>query len=218
MKPKVRSATERRTAKPKREAYELFLIVCEGSVTEPQYFYGLRDELKLSTANIEVVGEECGSNPVSVVNYAIERFRKNPIFDRVYCVFDRDEHARFADALSRVKAVKLRKDGSMGAGEATCQAITSSPCFEVWVLLHYTYTSRPFARSGSKTASDQVLDAVLKYDHLYRKGAGEIAAKLAPMRATAIRHAIRLAAEDVDNPQTSVHQLVQALQSLKAPG
>ena len=51
----------------------LHLIVCEDAVATPRYFKALRSKLKLSTAEVEVCGEECGSAPINVVDYAIQR-------------------------------------------------------------------------------------------------------------------------------------------------
>ena len=71
-------ARRRRTAAdyarrgPAREPYDLVLIVCEGTKTEPFYFDGLRVAERLSSANIKVT-PAVGSDPMSIVQYA-ERF------------------------------------------------------------------------------------------------------------------------------------------------
>lgn len=39
--------------------YDRVLIVCEGAKTEPNYFREIRDAYRLSTANIDICGEEC---------------------------------------------------------------------------------------------------------------------------------------------------------------
>jgi hypothetical protein len=49
------------------------LIVCEGEKTEPSYFKALRVALRLQTAEVEVCGKECRSDPLKVVEYAIQR-------------------------------------------------------------------------------------------------------------------------------------------------
>lgn len=51
----------------KREPYELILIVCEGSETEPNYFENLRETENLSSVNVEITGKS-GSDPMSVIN------------------------------------------------------------------------------------------------------------------------------------------------------
>ena len=62
---------------PKREPYDKVLIVCEGKKTEPNY-------LEMLSANVEVVGF-----PV-----AIRKKRGDP-FDKVFCVFDKDQHTDY---------------------------------------------------------------------------------------------------------------------------
>src|SRR5690606_19893118 len=90
---------------PKRETYAKILIVCEGEKTEPNYFAGARDYYKLNTANVEVCGE-CGSDPVSVVRFAKQRYREErdagDAFNKVFCVFDRDTHPNYAQALNAI--------------------------------------------------------------------------------------------------------------------
>ena len=83
---KPRSRTLRN--RPQREPYERVLIVCGGEKTEPNYFGGLMDYHRLSTANIEVVGQ--GTDPSNLVEEAIRlqenEQRTDDGFDRVYCV------------------------------------------------------------------------------------------------------------------------------------
>nr|VFK77957.1 MAG: RloB-like protein [Candidatus Kentron sp. SD] len=92
------------------ERYEHVLIVCEGEKTEPNYFKELRKEYRLSVVNIHVISAD-GSDPVSVVRTARRRQqerrkqRKMP-YDRIWCVFDRDEHANFHDACRQLDDLK----------------------------------------------------------------------------------------------------------------
>jgi hypothetical protein len=73
---KARKAEALRRDAEKREAYDRVLIVCEGGKTEPKYLQELRDAFRLSAANIRIVGDECGSSPRSVVDYALKTYRK----------------------------------------------------------------------------------------------------------------------------------------------
>jgi len=41
------------------------------------------------------------------VNFAIEAFREEPEFDRVYCVFDRDRHTTYPAALDKIRHIRL---------------------------------------------------------------------------------------------------------------
>ena len=72
-KRKAKSYERKPGNKPTRQR---LLIVCEGSKTEPHYFKEMRHELRLKTADVTVCGEECGSDPVSVFNYAVKKFEE----------------------------------------------------------------------------------------------------------------------------------------------
>ena len=55
-KRKAREAESLRRQAAKRAPYDVVLIVCEGEKTEPYYFKGLREHLRLSNANIVIAG------------------------------------------------------------------------------------------------------------------------------------------------------------------
>jgi hypothetical protein len=84
-----------------KATYDILLIVCEGEKTEPIYFNELKKAFRLSNANIKVCGR--GFDPLGVVSFAIETYRKEPEFDRVYCVFDRDRHTTYPAVLDKIR-------------------------------------------------------------------------------------------------------------------
>ncbi|MFH0780418.1 MAG: RloB family protein [Pseudomonadota bacterium] len=149
---KAKKADALRREAQKREAYDLVLIVCEGGKTEPKYLQELCDTFKLSTANIRIVGDECGSSPRSVVDYALTEYRKERRYNRVFCVFDKDRHPTYHEALERIRTTKMGKGDSI-------EAITSVPCFEVWILLHFGYTTKAFGSTGT---SGSICASVIK--------------------------------------------------------
>ena len=101
-KRKAKRASELARRKARREPYAKVLVVCEGEKTEPNYFNGLKDHYGLNSANVEVCGE-CGSDPLSIYRYARQLYREekdaDDPFDRVYCVFDKDTHGTYQQAL-----------------------------------------------------------------------------------------------------------------------
>lgn len=123
--------------KARRDPYPRVLIVCEGAKTEPNYFSWIREVLGLNRENIVINDRRTGLDPQSLVKHAIGEFSKDQDFDHVYCVFDKDKHATYAAALDRTRSVRLK-------GGAEIHAITSVPCFEYWLLLHFDYTTRPY--------------------------------------------------------------------------
>lgn len=74
MQKRVRTRNPRnrlRRDRPTREAYDRVLIVTEGQKTEPIYFSEFLEHYRLSSANIDVVGE--GADPRVVVRRALMR-------------------------------------------------------------------------------------------------------------------------------------------------
>ena len=195
---------------PQREPYDLVLIVCEGAKTEPFYFEGLRHAWRLSSANIQVRSAGA-SDPLSLVAHALQTLR-NDAFDRAYCVFDRDSHAGFAQALGQIAQSPEGQAGRL-------EAIVSWPCFEIWILLHFAMTTRAFVARGGRLPCDQVIREISRHLAGYAKGSKGVFASLEDRLATALTHADRLSAHNLetgsDNPGTTVHKLVNYLKSLK---
>lgn len=207
---KPRPAKEYRRRGPIREPYDVVLIVCEGKKTEPEYFEGLKKAGRLSGANIKVVSGD-GNDPVSIVKHALAEFRKGG-YDRVFCVFDRDGHANYHEALDRAASSPPGRKGRL-------EAITSVPCFELWILLHFAYATAPFVKTGNKSACDNVIDAVRIHLPEYEKAMTGIFERLEPHTNKATTYADRLARHNrdtgSDNPATRVHELVKYLRELK---
>jgi len=101
-KRKAKKAKDLKRRKSKRAAYDKVLIVCEGEKTEPNYFKELVIFYAINTANVAIDGS-CGSSPISVVRQAVKLYKseakKGDPYDRVYCVFDRDSHSTYDEAL-----------------------------------------------------------------------------------------------------------------------
>lgn len=212
-KRKARKAQDITRKKAKRDPYEKVLIVCEGEKTEPFYFTGLKDYYGLNGANVEITGD-CGSDPMCIVEYTKQRYREErdagDPFNRVYCVFDKDTHATYQQALDVISSVR-QKD--------TFFAINSVPSFEYWLLLHFMYTTRPYMGRPGDSAGNQVLTELRGYMAEYTKGQKAIFAELIEQldfaKANALRAMQAAEVNGTDNPMTKVHELVEYLQSLK---
>lgn len=213
-KRKARKAKDLARKKAKRETYEKVLIVCEGSKTEPYYFDGLKEFYQLNSANIEVTGES-GSSPKSIWDYAKARYitEKNAgdSFDRVYCVFDKDTHQSYGAVCNDVRSAHPKN---------TFFAITSVPCFEYWLLLHFIYTTKPYEPLPSNSAAHQVLSELSDgYIAAYEKGYsgifGSLHQQLEFAKVNARRGRDAAAELHTDNPTTNVDELVEYLQRIK---
>lgn len=212
-KRKAKTAKDLQRRRSRREEYAKILIVCEGEKTEPLYFHGIRDHYGLNTANIEISGD-CGSDPRSIVEYAKQRFREEKdsgdAFDKVFCVFDKDSHTEYDQALSELKNARP---------QGTYVAITSVPCFEYWLLLHFQYSTRAYSPLPGKSTGDQVLADLRNYMPDYEKGGKDVFPELLGQLEFAKNNASRALAESdrnaTDNPSTHVHVLVEFMQNIK---
>lgn len=212
-KRKAKNLKDLQRKQAKRESYDRVLIVCEGEKTEPFYFIGLRDWYRLNTANIEITGE-CGSDPMSVFNKTKELYEKSKkesnTFDRVYCVFDKDDHPNYQQATNAISQIRYKD---------TFFAITSVPCFEYWLLLHFVYSTKPYQGTEDKSVGSHVLNELRKYIPDYTKGKKDIFSLLQHQLKTAIANAKRSNKEAesnyTDNPSTKVVHLVEYLINLK---
>lgn len=213
-KRKAREANSLKRKQAKRAPYDRVLIVCEGEKTEPSYLQALIDDLKLNTANIRIVPNTTGSAPISVVAHALKEYtkakREKENYDQVYCVFDQDLHPNYNDALSSVE--EKRREG------CPISAITSVPCFEFWILLHFRYTTRPFQEKNGSICAD-VISHLKKHLPNYQKGKEDVYSITKTHLPQAMNHAKRVLRHcetgNTDMPSTKIHKLVEYLQNLK---
>jgi len=125
-KRKARKASSLKRARARRSPYDTALIVCEGGKTEPNYFKSLRDDLKLNTANVEITGDTGGSAPDNVVEHGLRYYGE---YDKVFCVFDKDSHPTYQQAVDRVKCTKKKKDHTIEVISHRCLALSTGYCF-----------------------------------------------------------------------------------------
>lgn len=196
-----------------RKPRKLILIVVEGQETEYNYFNDLKAELRLPQIKIKI-DSSCGGDPCQVVekaNYYRNQMTSKP--DEVFCVFDYD------NKLEKYKqAIKKAQDYGFE------ESITSIPCFEIWLLLHFQYTSRSFQNcsevetqlqrelvNASSVNTPANYDKSLRYYNFLKDKLEQ-----------AIKNAERLEKEQQEmgqihpNPSTKVHLLVKKLREEKA--
>ncbi|MFJ8433012.1 RloB family protein [Kitasatospora sp. NPDC094019] len=127
------------------------MIYCEGEVTEKIYLNGLARDLRGRPISLKI-GNTHGE-PVKLVTAAIGHAKKvDDPFDEVWCVLD-VEAPRQHPSLDR--ALRTAKQNGVNCA-------LSSPCFEVWLLLHFDQARAYLA--SHQAAKD--LEKVLKgYGH-----------------------------------------------------
>lgn len=67
----------------------------------------------------------------------------NRSFDEVWCIFDRDDHHRFGEAIQ-------------AAATADIPTAVSNPCFELWLILHVTDQTAHISTSMAQALAEQL--------------------------------------------------------------
>jgi len=213
-KRKAKAARELKRRASRRSSYDKVLIVCEGEKTEPNYFNELVHYYKLNSANVEIDGS-CGSSPQNVLKRAEQLAKveqgKGDAYDRIYCVFDKDSHETYEETIAKIS---LKKPSGLFFH------ITSVPCFEYWLLLHFHYTTQPFHATGHSSIANEVLKELKKVMPAYSKGDEKIFCillkELEFAKQNAQRALIEVKKNFTDNPSTHIHELVDYLQKLQS--
>lgn len=195
-----------------RSPYDRVLIVTEGSETEPRYFRDLCADPEYRLTSVDVDGSS-NSNPLSVVEYGLRTYSEDGEYDRLYCVFDRDQHDGFHDA---IEWMEDKRDSP----EWDIYWTYSIPCFEYWILLHYSYTGRRFTHPDSPCG--QVVDAIEKHLPEYGKGMDGLFDETKDKLDAAMSNAhqrweqAKHRGYDDPSPRTKVHILMSYLQDIRS--
>jgi hypothetical protein len=217
--PKERQQKQLERKQGRRASFDRVLIVSEGSKTEPNYFREIRSAYRLHTANVEVQPSELGTAPVQVVQYAQALFENGDrhkniqrrAFEKVYAVFDRDDHDSYYEALTLAASLdgKLRNDAKQ---PVVFQAIASVPSFELWLLLHFEDIQAPINRF-------EVMRRLKLHMPGYNKGASDTfemtCEQLSVANLRAERLAVRFTAHSDPEPFTAIVELVKLLTTLR---
>ncbi len=206
-------ARRRRGAKPlNRRAPQIderdrFVIFCEGELTEPLYlkaFASLPEVRSIATLDIRGMGYE----PRRLVEEAknVKRSERNHWIGvtKYWCVFD-VEAPKPHDRLH--EAVQMASDNDISVA-------ISNPCFELWLVLHYT-------NHEGWIGNDDCDRLRRRQDN--SKGKSLDGAAYMSRRRDAIKRAKRLATMHVranrvlpdDNPSSSMYHLLEDICSIE---
>jgi hypothetical protein len=197
-----------------------FLIVTEGTVTEPIYFNLVKADLQLPAVRVKVIPGKA-SDPRHVIRTAadeakeqVRRARKGGLglnepsrFDHVWAVIDSDVAVRNG----------IWNDVVQLASARGVTLAHSTPCFEFWLLLHFHYTTRGDLPDGD--AAKSAVQHALGEDY---GTAGDVACRAiasiigrwpeAVIHGERVRqHHLAAATPAPANPSTEVDRLVRAL-------
>jgi hypothetical protein len=183
---------------------KLYLIVCEGTKSEPNYFKGLQNTIPRGLVSLRLIGE--GRGAPAVVERAI-REKRDAIreYDQVWVVFDRDE---------------ITKESFNGAiQQATKNSIHcaySIECFELWYVLHFqnVTTSIPrtdYFRTLNRHLGEYNRSDVNIYEKIHELGDEASALNFAKQLYERYEHF----SPATENPSTTVYWLVGELNQFR---
>jgi hypothetical protein len=206
-----------------RDELKMLIIACEDSVSAPLYFRAIFSDLKENhaiAAKSLIIANHKHTDPEGVLKDLLA-YPNYQDFEYQWIVIDRDE-----------ERTKIRNDNSASGhtlenfnnaiSDATSKGIKvaySNPCFEIWYLLHFEYRN---------TAIDRVeLNNILERNYQYAKNKLFSQILDQKLQNTAIENSKRLIQSWIDmqgttkpvtdNPSTTIHDLVELLNSFKTP-
>ncbi len=171
------------------------MIVCEGTKTEPNYFRSFRVPKDV----VEILG--VAEDPSRLVNSAKKRAEEDE-YDQIWCVFDRDPGAWTAENFNN--ALKNAKRHNF-------HVAYSNESFELWYILHFQFLNTATSRIDYENKLTKLLG------QKYQKNDPKMYDRLFEKQSEAIKNAQKLlegydqSNPEKDNPSTTVHLLVQAL-------
>jgi len=188
-----------RRRKPFRDPKPRILIVCEGTVTEPEYFEDLCRRERTCIPDVKPGGDPktLVEKAASIKKESKRSARKDPNlgYEHVWCIFDVDTHPRLAEAEQQARDNEI-------------DVAISNPRFELWALLHFQDQRASIAGSEVQRLCRQYMPDYVKRlpcDLLY------------PLVDEARRRAVELdrwhstRGTTGDDPSTAVYRLVDLI-------
>ena len=228
LKPDKKSDKGKRWMSPRKDGTRKIkipyhLVVTEGTKTEPNYFFGLKNAVNgkdgLEKVHLEISGE--GMNTVSLMARAkqLARSAGNP-YQHIWIVYDKDDFP--AENFNSV--VDLCRTATEESGETEYHAIWSNQCVELWFLLHFSYFHSDISRDEYYPKLTQHLEKISCGG--YRKNRDDIFTVLLPKLPDAIKNAEKLECDNIGKspalsaPGTQLHTMMKEflpyLDNLKA--
>lgn len=196
-----------------RSSLPRILILCEGARTEPGYFLALVRDLDLPSVSVR--SPKRGQWGTAGITTTVQQEReRDSDLDEIWCVLDHDERA--VEIQGFREWLEQNSQGKRGA--AKIRATISTPCFEYWLLLHFSSTNRPFhGTPGGPSACEQVIRELERYLEGYRKADARTYDRCRERIFTAIRNAksVQRLVGASGASSTDVWKLVSRLQRLR---
>lgn len=190
----------------KRKRKSILFLSCEGrNRTEILYFKKSND----SNVNVkDVKGND--TDPEKMVKHLLQEMQEcdfDPkLGDRAFCLVDAD--------LDPKKDKQIRRADKLAEGK-NAEVIVSNPCFEVWFLCHYVFSTAQFR------SNDEVIEKLISYHPNFSKSYPNMALDLESKVGQAIKNAKKLEKHCICNgkkrhclefsPSTEVYKIIEVL-------
>ena len=189
-----------------RNRKSVILISAEGNnKTETNYFRFWRNKGYI----IEFVSDN-HTDPVKMLIALQKEFNRKELSieygDMAFCLIDHD--------CSKEKDAAILKADSL-AEKMGFNILISNPCFEIWFLCHYTFSTKQFS------SSKDVIKDLVGYFPKYDKASKDVACHLSSLTTEGIKNAKKLDEFCADlgkkkhhydyQPSTEVYKLVELL-------
>ncbi|MEA1673472.1 RloB family protein [Nitrospirillum sp. BR 11163] len=202
---------------PSREPLGRILVVCEGLKTEPNYFNALARQYRARNVIIKGSGGVSGTDPCSVLQFALECNKDDGPYENIFCVFDKEgtleREKNLEAACAKIDGISRKKRGTLKV-----TAVKSIPCFEYWVLLHFEFTTKPFVAAGGKSCCESLISKIKGYMPEYSKGRYDLMPRIVGNVEIAIQRSENalslLNGQNSDNPSTYVHLVAKKIISM----
>lgn len=190
----------------RRKRKKIIFIATEGkNKTEKLYFK------KFNSDKVQIRFAKGGStDPVNMVSELLSECKDMGFDpeagDTAYCVLDSD----FAASKNIQIALADKK-----AEANDLSLIVSSPCFEIWYLCHYDYSTKAFG------SNEEVINELKKRIPQYDKNKEDMYELLRPMQDNAVQNAKRLEKYNLQSgkkphavefmPSTEVYRIIETI-------
>ena len=190
-----------------KEAKIKIVIAVEGKNNKTESLYFKNFENRYSPFSITIASGN-DTDPVKLVKSLEKAIKTRGVDltqgDMAYVIFDTDTNPNKNKSIAEARKY---------ASKIGIKVITSTPCFELWLLLHYVFTS-------SFMDNKEVYNALKQYCSKYTKNYN-IFSDIFPNVNEAIKNAKRLEQEHIRNgckignveanPNTEVYKVVESL-------
>lgn len=178
------------------------LIVCEG-YTEENMATAEKNRRKISAMTILNMK---GCSPLEIVQTAKKKYLEDGGYDKIFCIFDRDNHGSIKKALQEIRdlAGKKRKKERL-----PIIAIVSNPCIEIWIICHFELPTIEYCVS-----SKNVKSTLKKHLPNYEENDPAIFRMIESKQKQAIKNSKIITESNKDplqKPYTNVYEFIESL-------